>query len=264
MTDEQPETKPESPGPASPGAETRRSMVRRVLIGVAVTIVGVVVLVVAGTWVYVNVFRDDAPAELTLDTTTTLEDGDGAAAPTTASGSGGAAGGDGTWTATSESIVGYRVDEILFGQNATAVGRTNDVTGSLTVDGSTVTATEFEADLTTVESDDSRRDNQFRGRIMDVAQFPTATFVLTTPIELGAEPATGEVISAEATGDLTLRGTTQPVTFPVEARVTGDTAEISGSIPIVFDEWGIPNPSFGPITTEDNGELEFLLVLAPA
>ena len=35
---------------------------------------------------------------------------------------------------------------------------------------------------------------------------------------------------------------------------------MNGAIPIVFAEWGIPNPSTGPISTEDNGLLEFLLV----
>jgi len=36
---------------------------------------------------------------------------------------------------------------------------------------------------------------------------------------------------------------------------------VLGQIPVVFDEWGIPAPSFGPVKTEDNGLLEFVLVL---
>jgi NAD(P)-dependent dehydrogenase (short-subunit alcohol dehydrogenase family) len=31
-----------------------------------------------------------------------------------------------------------------------------------------------------------------------------------------------------------------------------------------FADWGISNPSFGPVTTEDNGILEFSLVFVPA
>ena len=41
----------------------------------------------------------------------------------------------------------------------------------------------------------------------------------------------------------------------------GDTFKVSGSIPVTFADYGIANPSFGAITTEDNGEIEFLLAL---
>lgn len=68
------------------------------------------------------------------------------------------------------SQVGYRVREVLFGQGAEAVGRTQDVTGTITISGSSVTAGSFTADLTTVKSDKSRRDAQFQGRIMDTAR----------------------------------------------------------------------------------------------
>ncbi len=53
---------------------------------------------------------------------------------------------------------------------------------------------------------------------MDTAQYPTSTFKLTQPIDLGSVPADGKTITAKATGDLTLHGTTKSVTFEVEAR----------------------------------------------
>ena len=152
--------------------------------------------------------------------------------------------------------------ETLFGQDTEGVGRTNAVTGSLSVAGTAVEAGEFTVDMATVESDSGNRDNQFRGRIMDTDNFPTSTFTLTQPIELGTIPAEGETITASATGDLTLRGTTLPVTFDVQARLNAGNIEVDGSIPIVFADWGIPNPSFGPATTADNGLLEFLLVFS--
>jgi polyisoprenoid-binding protein YceI len=114
--------------------------------------------------------------------------------------------------------------------------------------------------MTTLESDDSRRDNQFRGRIMATDEFPTATFALTAPIELGRIPDEGEQITATATGDLTLRGITNPVTFDVTAQLTGERIGVLGSIPIVFADYDIPNPSIAGITTDDNGLLEFVLV----
>ena len=61
----------------------------------------------------------------------------------------------------------------------------------------------------------------------------------------------------QAVGDLTLHGTTKSVTLPLAAKLSGGTIEVRGSIDLVFSDWGIPNPSFGPASTEDHGLLEF-------
>jgi polyisoprenoid-binding protein YceI len=169
-----------------------------------------------------------------------------------------------TWAATDASQVGYRVDEVLFGVNTTAVGRTNQVQGALAIDGTSVTGVEFTVDVGSISSDESRRDNQFRGRIMTVDEFPTATFVLTQPIELGVEATEGATVTAQATGDLTLRGVTNPVTFEVNAKRENDLIGVQGAIPVLFEDFGIANPSTGGITTEDNGLVEFVLVFEPA
>ena len=172
------------------------------------------------------------------------------------------AGVDGTWTATSESTLGYRVKEVLGGVDTEGVGRTNAVTGSLVIEGTTVTATDFTVEVATITSDSSRRDSQFSGPIMDTATHPTATFVLTSPIELGSIPADGEQITVQASGDLTLRGTTNSVTFPLTAEYTNGRIGVFGNIPIVFADYGIPNPSNGFAVTGDDGLLEFVLVFA--
>lgn len=227
-------------------------------------LVGIVLLVVGGTWVYISFIRADAPERLAISSGTPATSAAATPVAGSTSATPDAAGADSTWKIGEGSIVGYRVDEVINGQNATAVGRTSAVTGGLTLSGTKVTAATFTADMTTVKSDQTRRDNQFHGRIMDTATHPTATFTLTQPIDLGSVPADGAVVESKATGDLTLRGTTRPVTFDVQARRTGDSAEISGAIPITFEEWDIPNPSFATITTEDHGELELLLKLTPA
>ncbi len=48
----------------------------------------------------------------------------------------------------------------------------------------------------------------------------------------------------------------------MQARRNGTTISVSGSIPIVFSDYGISNPSGGPATTSSSGTLEFLLNLA--
>ena len=232
-----------------------------------------VVLAVGGTWVYINLIKDDPPERLSLDTdTSTTTDGSTATTATTATtgttdttttASGATGDGvEGTWKVTSGSQAGYRVKEVLFGQSAEAVGRTSDVTGQVVISGTTISSGSFTVDMTTVESDESRRDGQYRGRIMDVATYPTSTFTLTKPITVSSLPAEGTEVKVKATGDLTLRGATKSVTIDLAAKRTGNTIKVAGSFHIVFDEWDIPNPSFGPASTEDNGEMEFLLVLS--
>jgi len=223
------------------------------LTGVLVLAVGVV----GGPFVYIHFIEKKAPAPLSLSSPS-------ASATATVSTTNVTTGVSGTWTITSGSTVGYRVQEVLFGQSNTAAGRTSSVTGSITVDGKTVNAATFTVDMTTVTSDQQRRDNQFNGRIMDTSSYPTATFSLSDPIVLSAIPAVGVQSSTQATGVLTMHGTSKPVTFTVKGQRTSSGIEVTGSIPIVFADWNIPNPSFGPVSTDDHGTLEFLLVLTRA
>lgn len=228
------------------------------------------VAVVGGTWVYLNVIRDDPPPRLTL---ATAEGGDagsvgeGTTSTTAGSGSGSTTptGVAGDWKVVSNgTTVGYRVSETLFGQRSEAVGRTSKVTGSLTITGTTVTKAAYSVDMASVTSSESQRDGQFRGRIMSVSSFPTATFELTTPIQLGSIPAPGKKIEVEASGKLTLRGQTRTVTFPLEAVLEEGRIRVLGTIGIDFGDYGIPNPSGGPASVGDEGDLEFLLVFERA
>src|SRR4249919_588437 len=223
----------------------------------SITGIGVLALVIGGPWIYIHLIQGDAPPPLALGSTSASS----SASPASPA-SGGATGpapttGDGSWTVTDDSVVGYRVQEVLFGQNADAVGRTSAIAGTMTLDGATVTDASFTVDMTTVKSDESRRDAQFDGRIMETSVYPTATFTLTEPIDLGSLPDANTDVTATATGDLMLHGVTKAVTIDIEGRSTGSTVEIAGSIPITFADWGISNPSFGPVTTEDHGDLEF-------
>ncbi len=168
------------------------------------------------------------------------------------------------WEITEASELGYRVKEILFGVDTEGVGRTNQITGSLVIAGTQVTDADFIVDVASIQSDESRRDNQFRGRIMSTDEFPTAMFTLTEPIELGTEAVEGATVDTTATGELTLRGVTNPVTVDVSARLENGKIGVLGDIPVVFADYSIANPSSGGISTEDNGLLEFVLVFEPS
>lgn len=171
---------------------------------------------------------------------------------------------DGDWVPTTASEFGYRVEEVLAGVNTTAVGRSDEIEGLLTIDATSATAVEVTVQVENITSDDSRRDGQFSGRIMNATEFPSAEFRITEPIEFGEIPVGGEQITTTAVGELTLRGVTNPVTFEVTAQTTDGRIGVLGSIPVLFEDYGIDNPSFGVITTEDNGLVEFVLVFERA
>lgn len=229
-----------------------------------VAIAGLAVLAAAGPFIYIHFFNGSTPAALSLPSTPASSASTGTSSTGTTSNTGTSTGPvAGTWTAGSGSVVGYRVNEVLLGQNATAVGRTSEVTGHLTIAGTTVTAAAFTVPMASVHSDKSQRDGQFDGRIMDVAQYPTGTFTLSSPIDLAPLPAGGVIKDYTAHGRLTLHGTTRAVTFTLTAERKGSQIEVSGDIPVLFSDYNIQNPSFaGFVTTQDHGLLEFLLVFS--
>ena len=171
---------------------------------------------------------------------------------------------EGVWVIGPGSELGYRVAEVLFGVPTEGVGRTDQVTGSIRLEGAVLAEASFTVDVASITSDDGRRDNQFRGRIMSANEFPTATFTLTAPAELGVEAAEGASVTAAVTGDLTLRGVTLPVEVAVEARITDGRLGVLGSVPVVFTDFGITDPSITGIRVEPDGLIEFVLVLDPA
>ena len=94
-----------------------------------------------------------------------------------------------------QSVAGYRVREQLANLPAEsdAVGRTDQVTGSITLESSgsttTLTAGALTVDTTSITSDKSQRDNRMRDEGLQTDQFPTATFTLTKPVEIPAAAA---------------------------------------------------------------------------
>jgi polyisoprenoid-binding protein YceI len=176
----------------------------------------------------------------------------------------------GTWTVdntigssadNSQTFVGYRVQEQLAGIGGnTAVGRTSDVTGSLVLEGTRITTVEITANLTTLQSDDRLRDGQLGRQGIQTDQFPTATFRLTQPIDLGSLPAEGKAISATATGELTLHGVTRSVQIPVSATLSGGIVTVTGSLDIQFADYGVTPPSsFKVLSIDDHGVMELQL-----
>ena len=97
---------------------------------------------------------------------------------------------------------------------------------------------------------------------MDVSRYPTATFTLTSPIDLTSLPVSGVTKQSMASGTLELHGVSRAVTFPLQVQRQGSDVDVLADITVPFAEWNIANPSIGGfVTTADQGTLEVLLVL---
>lgn len=222
--------------------------------------VAVVALGAAGVWWFLH---DDAPAAVSLDAAVGAVSTPGSAPS--------AAGVAGNWavdTSVGEfnfenstgTFVGFRVHEQLSGiGSTTAVGRTPTVTGTITIDGTKLTAADITADMTALTTNNSRRDGPAR-RALGTDQFPTATFVLTSPVDLGEAATTGAKTTVTATGDLTVHGVTKSVQIPLEAQLTGDTIVVVGSLDVAFSDFGVSAPT-APIvlSVDDHGQMELQL-----
>ena len=211
--------------------------------------------------IYLLFFNEDSPDKFTLDTPS---------ASTTPSPSGAATGSlGGTWKVAEGSEAGYRVREKLAALPATsdAVGRTTVVTGALTVTstGSQLVAdgVNVEVDVSTLESNEDRRDNRIRTSGLETDEFPSATFVSTAPVTLPAGTGAGQPVQTEVTGNLTIHGVTKLVTIPLEVQLTGEQGQVVGSLKFPFSDFGMTPPSVGGfVSVENDATLEFKLLLA--
>ena len=201
---------------------------------------------IAGPIIYAKT-QDDAPAPLSVAESKSTAD-TGAGLETS-----------GTWKVASGSKAGYRVDEVLNGQDVTVVGRTDEVTGAVTIDADKVTDAEVTIETAGITTDSANRDNYFRSESLKVDQYPTATFTLDGPINL---PEIGNTpVKVKGKGELTLAGQSEDVNVAFRIVRSGDGVAVSGAIPITFEDFGVPAPNLGFVKVEDSGTVEFLLNL---
>lgn len=169
---------------------------------------------------------------------------------------------DGTWRvgSTQESFAGVRIDEELRGVGAiTAVLRTPEVTGETTITDGILTDLFISVDLTTLTSDDARRDRSIAGAL-DLTSFPLATFTLADTVDVSAL-ANGEQVRFAAVGTLVINGVSQPATVDVTVDTSVSFIVAVAQIAVVFADFGVDLPS-APIvlSLSDAGIIETQLL----
>lgn len=178
---------------------------------------------------------------------------------------------DGGWkistTTPDATFVQYRIGETFASGlvESTATGKSTEVTGSLTVNGSEVSDITVTANLAALTSDKSFRDTALKTRGLETDKFKDATFTATASVTLPNAPATGATVSVDVTGDLTLHGVTKTVTIPLQGRWDGKQIQVIGELDITLADYGITPPSGGPIASiNDSGTLELQLTFDKA
>ena len=169
-----------------------------------------------------------------------------------------------------QSTARFEIDEVLNGSPKHVVGTTDQVVGQVQVDISDLSGAAFSdivINARTLTTDSERRDRAMRGPvILDSAsdEHELITFSVTSVGGLGGEIASGDTVEFTITGDLTVKGATQPVTFDAAVTMVDNTT-IQGSAvaEITRDmfEIGIPNvPSVADVTNEVSISLDFIAI----
>jgi polyisoprenoid-binding protein YceI len=121
-----------------------------------------------------------------------------------------------------ESQVRFNIYELLRGQPKDVIGVSNQVAGQAAVDLnelSTAQLGEILINARTLETDDSRRNQAIRNRILFTDQYEFISFKPTQISGLSGSAAPGQTFTFQVTGDLTIKDVTKPVTFDVTVAV---------------------------------------------
>ena len=156
-----------------------------------------------------------------------------------------------------ESQLTYTVREklALLPASSDAVGRTGGLTGTVRLDG----ASEIQADMSTLTSDQERRDGYVRDRVFNTD--PIVTFVLDSIAGLPEEYVTGTSFTSTVSGTATVRGVERPLTFEVEALLAGDELQVLGTTDFTWEDFQIPPPDIaGIVDVENDVHIEVLII----
>jgi len=156
----------------------------------------------------------------------------------------------------------YRVREQLVGIKFPndAVGTSTAVTGTIVfdkdgaIDGS---RSKLTFDLRTLKSDQPMRDGFIQHRTLDTAHYPSAVFVPKTITGM-PNPLTGQ-FGFELSGDMTIHGTTAPLTWQGIATVDDRSGLVAGraTTSFPFEKFGLTPPKiFRVMSVTDSIVLE--------
>lgn len=149
-----------------------------------------------------------------------------------------------------QSEVSFILEEDLRNIRTTVIGTTTEVGGTIHVNLANPSASAIDTiavNARTLETDNSFRNRALRSRILKTAQddFEFIIFEPTSLSNFSAESVSiGDTLTFDITGDLTITGVTQSVTFNASVTVDSDT-QINGSATtnVLRSDYGLVIPS---------------------
>jgi polyisoprenoid-binding protein YceI len=165
-----------------------------------------------------------------------------------------------------ESQARFNIYELLNGQDKDVIGTTNQVAGEVAInpdDLSTVQFGTIQVNARTLRTDESRRDNAIRNRILNTDQYEFVTFTPTAVSGLSGAGEVGTAYTFQITGDLTIKDVTQTVTFDMTLQAeTGSRLSGLATAVIRRSDFNINVPSVpfvANVGDEVTLELEFVM-----
>ncbi|MFM9107953.1 MAG: YceI family protein, partial [Chloroflexota bacterium] len=152
------------------------------------------------------------------------------------------------------STVRYLVREELASiGNVTAIGETKALIGSIGFDaeGNPLPCSRFDADLRTLKSDNSRRDNYLYNNTLETGVYPLASFVLSGVEDLDGPLPLGEETSFSLVGNLTMHGVTRQGRWIATATRTDDALVGTAVTRFEMPDFAIVPPKVGPVLAID-------------
>lgn len=162
-----------------------------------------------------------------------------------------------------KTVVSYEVQE-EFGAGALSrlgveaglaktVGRTSAAEGALTLDFAgpvpQLMDANFSVDISTLTSNQSRRDGRIRDQWLESGRFPIASFSATAIQNAPAAYSEGDEVTFQVAGDLTVRNVTNPVVFEVTATLDGDTITGVAATGFPMSTFGVDPPQMTSLFT---------------
>jgi polyisoprenoid-binding protein YceI len=149
-----------------------------------------------------------------------------------------------------QSTAGFQIEEELQGRPNQVTGLTDQVAGQVKVDPSDLSTTQFSdivVNARTFVTDSERRDRAIRGPvILDSAsdEHELITLEVTSVDGLAGSANVGDTVDFSLTGDLTIKGTTSPVTFAVSVIFVDEgTIQGTATAEVTRSQFGIGIPS---------------------
>jgi polyisoprenoid-binding protein YceI len=119
----------------------------------------------------------------------------------------------------------------------------------------------FTADLSTLRSDDSDRDDDVTETYLETEKYPNAEFTPREFRNLPRPAPTAGPIRGQLAGDLTLHGQTRPTVFEVDGTLDGGTFRGKARTEVAMTAFGIKIPTLASLLrVEDRVRTEIELV----